>query len=114
MFRATRQGLHIASRRRAPASAVLCAELRHRSKTVTRPDHKQQQRTFNSSLGLDLSRAPSSTSHLSQIFPKHDDFSIRHIGPNDLEKKAMLDLLGMQVSFKLLRQRHCLLILLLN
>ncbi|XP_064625841.1 glycine dehydrogenase (decarboxylating), mitochondrial-like [Lineus longissimus] len=34
--------------------------------------------------------------HLSQFFPKHDDFTVRHIGPNAAEKKEMLDFIGVE------------------
>lgn len=35
--------------------------------------------------------------HLGQFFPKHDDFTVRHIGPNAAEKKEMLDFIGVEV-----------------
>lgn len=38
------------------------------------------------------------TSSLDKIYPRHDNFAERHIGPNEVEKKAMLDFIGMKVS----------------
>lgn len=38
------------------------------------------------------------TSSLDKIYPRHDSFVERHIGPNEVEKKAMLDFIGMKVS----------------
>lgn len=33
---------------------------------------------------------------IERLFPRHDDFSERHIGPGDKEKKEMMDTLGVQ------------------
>jgi hypothetical protein len=35
---------------------------------------------------------------IDSLFPKHDDFSERHIGPGNLEKHAMLETIGVDVS----------------
>uniref|UniRef100_A0A3P8WDW6 glycine dehydrogenase (aminomethyl-transferring) n=1 Tax=Cynoglossus semilaevis TaxID=244447 RepID=A0A3P8WDW6_CYNSE len=41
-----------------------------------------------------LSSCSSTHRRIESIFPRHDDFSERHIGPGEREKKEMLDLLG--------------------
>ena len=38
-------------------------------------------------------------SKLSTFFPRHDDFSDRHIGPNPAAKDDMLEYLGIKVSY---------------
>lgn len=47
-------------------------------------------RGFKSSAVVDSRRIES-------ILPRHDDFSERHIGPGDKEKREMLDTLGLEV-----------------
>ena len=42
-------------------------------------------------------RSCSSDSAFRRLYPLHDDFSERHIGPSDGEKNAMLELLGLEV-----------------
>ena len=44
------------------------------------------------------SRALLSSSTLDTIFPNHEDFATRHIGPNHQEIRSMLDLCGVAVS----------------
>ena len=39
-------------------------------------------------------------STLDKLYPRHDDFSQRHIGPSEEEKRSMLDLLGFKVIMK--------------
>lgn len=46
--------------------------------------------------GLRTSAAISSR-QIERILPRHDDFTERHIGPGDREKREMLDLLGLEV-----------------
>lgn len=36
-------------------------------------------------------------SSLKDIFPKHENFSKRHIGPSEKQQKEMLDLIGVKV-----------------
>jgi len=36
-------------------------------------------------------------SNLREIFPKHENFSKRHIGPSEDQQKEMLDLVGVKV-----------------
>ncbi len=38
------------------------------------------------------------TSALSRVYPRHDDFSERHVGPSTAEKDSMLQFLELQVS----------------
>lgn len=35
---------------------------------------------------------------IERILPRHDDFSERHIGPGDKEKREMLNTLGLEVK----------------
>lgn len=48
--------------------------------------------------GLRTSAAVSSR-QIERIFPRHDDFAERHIGPGEREKREMLDALGLEVRF---------------
>ncbi|KAM3937705.1 glycine dehydrogenase (decarboxylating), mitochondrial [Leptodactylus fuscus] len=43
-----------------------------------------------------LGSAPGSQRQIELLFPRHDDFSERHIGPGDKEKREMLQALGME------------------
>lgn len=43
-----------------------------------------------------------SSRQIERIFPRHDDFAERHIGPGEREKREMLDALGVEVRFWLL------------
>lgn len=38
-----------------------------------------------------------STKVIDKLYPKHDDFSERHIGPGNAEKAEMLEYLGLKV-----------------
>ncbi|KAG9486719.1 hypothetical protein GDO78_006870 [Eleutherodactylus coqui] len=51
-----------------------------------------------------LSSAPSSQRQIELLFPRHDDFSERHIGPGDKEKMEMLQTLGMESIEELIDQ----------
>lgn len=42
------------------------------------------------------------TSSLDKLYPRHDNFIERHIGPNEVEKKAMLDFIGMKTIDELI------------
>lgn len=46
--------------------------------------------------GLRTSAAISSR-QIERILPRHDDFTERHIGPGEREKREMLDVLGLEV-----------------
>lgn len=47
--------------------------------------------------GAQLSVVKRWSSTLDKLYPGHDSFPERHIGPNEVEKKAMLDFIGMKV-----------------
>lgn len=44
-----------------------------------------------------LTTAAASSRRIERILPRHDDFSERHIGPGEREKREMLDVLGLEV-----------------
>ena len=44
------------------------------------------------------SSSSSPSSALDAVFPRHENFARRHIGPNDQEQNAMLQYLGLKVS----------------
>ncbi|KAL5016215.1 hypothetical protein ScPMuIL_005804 [Solemya velum] len=48
------------------------------------------------SRNLHLSTITSTSSTFDQLYPKHDRFMERHIGPNETEKRAMLDFLNIE------------------
>ena len=60
-------------------------------------------RKTRSSLQDVVQRHEASSSAFNKVYPGHDDFSERHIGPNNAEKESMLELIGMQVSLLLAR-----------
>ncbi|XP_040213560.1 glycine dehydrogenase (decarboxylating), mitochondrial [Rana temporaria] len=43
-----------------------------------------------------LASSSSNQRQIERLFPRHDDFSERHIGPGDKEKREMMDTLGVQ------------------
>ncbi|KAG8595570.1 hypothetical protein GDO81_001559 [Engystomops pustulosus] len=51
-----------------------------------------------------LRSSHSSQRQIEQLFPRHDDFSERHIGPGDKEKREMLHTLGMENIDELIDQ----------
>ena len=48
--------------------------------------------------GLNAGKTCRAISTLDKLYPRHDYFSERHIGPSDEEKRAMLDFLGYKAS----------------
>lgn len=59
-----------------------------------------------------LTTAASSSRRIERILPRHDDFSERHIGPGEREKREMLDVLELEVRFILLNTtKHVLFVL---
>ena len=46
-------------------------------------------------------KSRSTSSAFNPIYPRHDDFSERHIGPSTAEKEAMLEVLNMKVGCQL-------------
>ena len=52
---------------------------------------------FGSASQIEQRKQSSSSSRLRGVFPKHDEFVARHIGPNDKEKEAMLRTIGLKV-----------------
>jgi hypothetical protein len=50
--------------------------------------------------GAEFSVVKRWSSTLDKLYPGHDSFPERHIGPNEVEKKAMLDFIGMKVGQK--------------
>ena len=63
----------------------------------------QQIRGSRTLLQIVVSRkeSRSTSSAFNQIYPRHDDFSERHIGPSTAEKEAMLEVLNMRVGCQL-------------
>lgn len=60
---------------------------------------RQQASNNNRSVILAIQKSYSSdTTNFDKLFPKHDTFAERHIGPVEAEKEAMLDAVGVQVS----------------
>ncbi|XP_075683416.1 glycine dehydrogenase (decarboxylating), mitochondrial isoform X2 [Rhinoderma darwinii] len=51
-----------------------------------------------------LSSPPSSQRQIELLFPRHDDFAERHIGPGDKEKREMLQTLGLESIDELIDQ----------
>ncbi|KAM4052127.1 glycine dehydrogenase (decarboxylating), mitochondrial [Anomaloglossus baeobatrachus] len=58
--------------------------------------HIQGASRASSSRVTAISAAPSKQRQIELLFPRHDDFSERHIGPGDKEKREMLQTLGME------------------
>lgn len=50
------------------------------------------------------SSSSSSSTPLDALFPRHEDFSKRHIGPNGQEQSAMLEYLGLEVRISIRSQ----------
>lgn len=58
----------------------------------------QSVQTISSASVRSFNKRRCSSSSANDIFPKHDDFALRHNGPNDAEMKKMLEVLGVEVS----------------
>ncbi|XP_056017386.1 LOW QUALITY PROTEIN: glycine dehydrogenase (decarboxylating), mitochondrial-like [Ostrea edulis] len=54
--------------------------------------------------GAQLSVVKRWSSTLDKLYPGHDSFPERHIGPNEVEKKAMLDFIGMKSIDELIQK----------
>ncbi|XP_071116628.1 glycine dehydrogenase (decarboxylating), mitochondrial-like isoform X1 [Haliotis cracherodii] len=64
---------------------------------------RQQASNNNRSVILAIQKSYSSdTTHFDKLFPKHDTFAERHIGPVEAEKEAMLDAVGVQSMAELI------------
>ncbi|CAJ0924214.1 unnamed protein product [Ranitomeya imitator] len=66
--------------------------------------HSTSSRGSSSRVTAALSSAPSKQRHIELLFPRHDDFAERHIGPGDKEKRDMLQTLGMESIDELIDQ----------
>ena len=65
-------------------------------------------RKTRSSLQDVVYRHEASSAAFNKVYPRHDVFSERHIGPSNAEKESMLAFLGMQVGLFLARVDHIL------
>ncbi|XP_048834922.1 glycine dehydrogenase (decarboxylating), mitochondrial [Brienomyrus brachyistius] len=79
-----------------------CRNLRYKSRYLAKEPFGNKNvfmtvRGFRSSAVLDSRRIES-------ILPRHDDFSERHIGPGDKEKREMLDSLGLKTVDELIEK----------
>ncbi|KAM4708873.1 glycine dehydrogenase (decarboxylating), mitochondrial [Discoglossus pictus] len=86
----------------AKSWGVLCRSVRLQGRAIgcTRRAawHHAQGLRSSSTLapaGSVLASSSSSPRQIEQLFPRHDDFSERHIGPGDKEKREMLSTIGM-------------------
>ena len=82
----SRTGITVYGRGAAISRAWRPTKIVAKSTSVTTSVHR---RTSSSS---------SSSSALDAVFPRHENFARRHIGPNDQEQTAMLQYLGLKVS----------------
>lgn len=53
--------------------------------------------TSGKGAGAAVATASTSSRHIERLLPRHDDFSERHIGPGDKEKREMLQTVGLPV-----------------
>ena len=77
----------------------------HRSGQLVRAithSTKRGRAVLNKTARRSKGTAASSSRTLDRIFPDHEDFSTRHIGPNSEEIQPMLDLVGVKVSWLVL------------
>lgn len=73
-----------------------CRRLSDKSRVVWKLGCKSRSGGASAARGLRTSAAASSR-QIERILPRHDDFSERHIGPGEREKREMLDVLGLEV-----------------
>uniref|UniRef100_A0ACB8ERK9 Uncharacterized protein n=1 Tax=Sphaerodactylus townsendi TaxID=933632 RepID=A0ACB8ERK9_9SAUR len=51
--------------------------------------------TGGEGVGAAIAAASTSSRHIEKLLPRHDDFSERHIGPGDKDKREMLQTVGL-------------------
>lgn len=77
--------------------------------------NKSQSIRYISVNGIRSDAVSTTSRQIDKILPRHDDFSERHIGPGDKEKREMLGTLGLEVrNYKTKQNKKILIILFLE